>query len=427
MSNLPATSRQVVHFPLRLVLPGVAILGLGGYFLAANLWGAYHFCAAERALEQRDFKLARALMGPCLAVWPSGGRTHFLAARAAWRSGFYDEANEHLAVCRRQQWDAAALHCERALMQAQRGDRTVEEFLWSRLRQNDPETPLILEVLIQAYVSSYRLPQALNALNLYLQRRPDDVEALLGRGWVWEQLFDFGRAVADYRRAAAVDADNDAARLRLAETLLITGPASAALDQFERLRQHRPEDPAVLVGLARCRRQLGQLHEARTLLDNLLTRLHSDAADKAATILNERGRLALDEGQPGQAESWLRQAVALVPYDRQVNYDLYQCLRQCGRTDEAERCRASLERIDADLQRIDKLLREVLKSPSDPALRSEAGIIFLRNGEPQKGLRWLGMALEQDPGYRPAHQALADYYERTGRLDLAAGHRRLAR
>jgi Tfp pilus assembly protein PilF len=53
-------------------------------------------------------------------------------------------------------------------------------------------------------------------------------------------------------------------------------------------------------------------------------------------------------------------------------------------------------------------------------------MIFLRNGEPQKGLRWLGMALQQDPWHRPAHQALAEYYQETGRLDLAARHRQLA-
>jgi tetratricopeptide (TPR) repeat protein len=325
-------------------------------------------------------------------------------------------------------------------MQAQRGDLTVENFLWSRVEQEDSESPLMLEILIQDYVSSYRLPQALDALNRFLQRRPGDIQALLGRGWVWEQFFDFGRAVADYRRAVELDSENDAARLRLAETLLITGPARAALDHFVLLRQHRGEDPAVLLGLARCRRQLGQLKEGRSLVDELLNRLPSQAADLSPTrqrgtlagasgstvaaIRNERGRLALDENEPAQAEGWLREAVARSPYDRQANYNLYQCLRQLGRTDEANQCRAALERIDTDLKRIETVLREVLKAPYDASLRSEAGVIFLRNGEPQKGLRWLTMALQQDPGYPPAHQALAEYYDHAGRPDLAARHRR---
>jgi Flp pilus assembly protein TadD len=311
------------------------------------------------------------------------------------------------------------------MIRAQRGDEAVEQFLCARVEQDDPETILILEILIQAYVGSYRLTRALAALDFFLQRQPDDVQALLGRGWVWEQFFDFGAAVADYRRAVELDPDNDAARLRLAETLLVTGPANTACVHFQRLRQRQPGNPAVLLGLARAQRQLGLLDEARTLLDGLLASLPAEPTAKDAIVLSERGRLALDEGQTAQAENWLRQAVAIIPHDRQANYNLYQCLEQRGRTDEARRCRESLERIDADLKRIDEIMRQVHRAAPDPSLRSEAGIILLRNGEPDKGLRWLSMALRQDPWHRPAHQALADYYQRIGRFDLAARHRKL--
>jgi tetratricopeptide (TPR) repeat protein len=409
-----------------LLLTGLGLSALGSFLLAVNLWAEYHFRAAGLALQQRDFTQARAHLGPCLKLWPTGPRTHFLAARTAWRSGCYDEAEEHLRVCQRQEWAADALRCERALMQAQRGDRSAEDFLWSRVQQDDPDTALILEVLIQDYVSTYRLTRALDALNLFLQRQPNDIQALLGRGWVWEQFFHFANAAEDYHRAVEVDPENDAARLRLAETLVVTGPASAALDHFEHLRQRQPEKPAVLLGLARCRRQLGQLNDARCLLDGLLAHLPPEASDKNAAVLSERGRVALDEGKLAEAESWLRQAAALAPYDRQANYSLYQCLEQQGHTDQAGQCKLTIERIDADLKRIDELLKEVLRTPYDPSLRSEVGIIFLRNGDPEKGLRWLYMALQQDPRHEPTHRALVNYYERNGRLDLAARHLQLA-
>jgi tetratricopeptide (TPR) repeat protein len=411
---------------LRFILPGLSLLGLGGYLLVWNIWAAYHFRAAQRALDLRDFGLARLHLRPCLEVWPMGVRTRFLAARAAWRSGLYDVAHEHLAVCQRLPWAPEALQRERDLIRLKRGDVTVEQSLWARVDANDPEKQLILEILIQQYVSSYRLTRALDALNLFLQCQHDDVQALLGRGWVWEQLFDFARAVADYRRAVEIDSGNDAARLRLAETLLVSGPASAALDHFARLRQSQPGTPAVMLGLARCWRQLGQCNEARQLLDELLTGLPSKRADEDAAILSERGRIALDEAKPAEAEGYLRRAVAVAPYDRQANYNLYQCLQQQGQTDEAGQYRLALKRIDADLKRIDLVLKEVLKAPYNPSLRSEAGVIFLRNGETQKGLRWLNMALEQDPWHRPAHEALANYYQRTGRPDLAARHLQLA-
>lgn len=410
----------------RFFLPGLAFLGLASYLLVSNVWAAVHFRAAQQALRQRDFDRARGHLASCLQVWTTSARTHLLAARAAWRSGFYDAADEHLAICRRQQLGADALQRERALVQLQRGDTAAENVLCTRVERDDPETPLILEILIQHYVSSYRLPRALDALNAFLRRRPNDAQALLGRGWVWEQFFDFGRAAQDYQRAVHTDPENDAARLRLAETLLITGPASAALEHLETVRQRQPGNAAVLLALARSHRQLGQLKEAKLLLGRLLSRLPSGAPDRDGVVLGERGRLALDEGEPVQAERWLQQAIALLPYDRQVNYNLYQCLQQQGRTEEACPYRLSLQRMDADLQRLDKLLKEVLRAPNDAALRSEAGVIFLRNGEAEKGLRWLTMALQQDPWHRPTHQALADYYERAGRFDVAAHHRRFS-
>jgi len=57
-------------------------------------------------------------------------------------------------------------------------------------------------------------------------------------------------------------------------------------------------------------------------------------------------------------------------------------------------------------------------------LRCELGVLFLRNGEEAEGLRWLGLALEQNPAHAAAHRALAEHFEAKGRSDLAAAHRR---
>ena len=51
--------------------------------------------------------------------------------------------------------------------------------------------------------------------------------------------------------------------------------------------------------------------------------------------------------------------------------------------------------------------------------------IFLRYGE-EEGRRWLLLNLQSHPNHRPSHRALADYYDRAGKPDLAAEHRRQA-
>jgi Tfp pilus assembly protein PilF len=70
-----------------------------------------------------------------------------------------------------------------------------------------------------------------------------------------------------------------------------------------------------------------------------------------------------------------------------------------------------------------ELMQQVLKTPRSAPLRHEIGALFLRNGFTEDGLSWLRTALEQDPAYRPAHQALAEHYQRTGQPDKAERHR----
>ena len=57
---------------------------------------------------------------------------------------------------------------------------------------------------------------------------------------------------------------------------------------------------------------------------------------------------------------------------------------------------------------LDQVRFEVMKRPGDAALRCEAGLLFLRNGERREGIRWLQMALRLDPGCEAARKALAE-------------------
>jgi tetratricopeptide (TPR) repeat protein len=413
-------SRLVLLCALLLLVGGVA----GWVF-----WPDYHLQAAERALARGDLATARWHLGAAGALGWDSGRRHLLAARLARQAGRLGEAEEELSICQRLQGGLPegrdALTLERALVRAQRGDREVDGYLLARVQGDDPEALTILEVLIQQHVDGYELFDALDCLNLYLERKPDDVQALLGRAFVWERLFFYPEAVRDYRRAVQVNPQDDRARLRLGQALLLTGPAREAREQFEEWQRRHPDagpdSTAVRLGLARSWRLDGQTEKAQPVLDALLAE-----QPRHVGALTERGQVALDQGDRQRAEQCLRQAVELAPFDRQAVYNLYHCLQQGGKPAEIEQYRAQLERLDADLKRLGELTRAVLKTPGDPALRVEAAAIFLRSGEEQEGLRWLGMALRLDPACRAAHEALAEYYERHGEQQRAARHRLLA-
>jgi tetratricopeptide (TPR) repeat protein len=415
--NLLAAFRR---HPFALGLGLLAVLGVGAAVGGRHLWAWHHYRAAQEALEQPRLAQARAHLALCLEVWPASAPTHLLAARTARRAGAFTDADQLLRRCEVLHADREAVELERALASAQRGDLgAVEASLLSRLKQQTADIPLILEALAQGYLETYRLPEALDCLEQLLRRQPGHVQALLWRALVWERLLYWQEALDDYRQAVALDPENDNARLHLAIGLIDQGAFQEADRHLDVLRQRQPGNVSVFLCLARCGRALGRVEEARSLLDRL-----ASVDPRNVPALTERGKLALEAGEFDRAERWLRQAVALAPFEYNTNYALYQCLQQQGRQEEAKRYQERVKQVQTDLERLRQITEKIVTAaPHDPALACEAGVILLRTGQEDEGLRWLTAALQLDPRHPATHQALASYYERVGRADLAARHR----
>jgi tetratricopeptide (TPR) repeat protein len=402
------------------------LLSVGGSFLGRQLWAWQHLQQAREALRQRNFPEALSHLQRCLEVWPRDPATHLLAAQAARRADLRDEAERHLLDCAQLSAAPEALRLEHSLLKAAAGDLTpVEADLLDRVHRNSPDAVLILEALSAGHVRMQHFPEALRCAEELLRREPDHVQGLLWHGWAKERLGRFEEALEDYSRAVELRPDDVLARLSLGELLLYFSRPDAAVEHFAFLHDRQPDavssNPAVRLGLARCRRGLGQTEEARRLLEELVREF-----PREAMILRERGQLAL-EGQEAAAEDCLRRALTLAPHDRATNFALYQCLQGRGRPEEARHYLEEVQRIDADLKRLAELQQALHKPSRTPAQRREAGILCLRLGRELEGLGWLFSSLQEDPRQPEVHQALADYFERTGQVERAARHRRLAR
>jgi tetratricopeptide (TPR) repeat protein len=357
-----------------------------------------------------------------LKVWCWSPETHLLAARAARQARAFDQAESYLRACRQLEGSPDAIDLEFKLLKAQRGELTqVEGHLVGLVLQDHPDTISILEVLTPAYLQSYQLANAQQCVKRWLARAPDSVPGLLLAAQVFERLLNHAEALTCYRRIVELEPDNDDARLRLAGLLTHGHHPQEALDHFECLRAKHGNVLPVLLGLARCRHAMNQPEEARRLLDVLLAEHPRNWA-----ALGERGRLALEFESPATAEKWFRQAVDVMPFEKDVNYGLYQCLEHLGKRSEAAEVLARLKRIEADVTEINRLTRVISHMPHDPAPRCQAGKILLRNGQAAEGLRWLASALQEDPQHAATHQALAEHYERSGERERAAQHRQWA-
>src|SRR5207248_1465917 len=145
---------------------------------------------------------------------------------------------------------------------------------------------------------------------LLLQREPKNAPAMLLRGETWLMLNQPERALEDYGRAVQLAPNHAGAQRALADVLCRLGETRRAVYHFELARRLKPDDPATLLGFARCCFDFAELDRAQELLDQLL------AGDpEHVEGLVDRGRLALRRGQAAQAEGFLARAVRAAPWD----------------------------------------------------------------------------------------------------------------
>jgi tetratricopeptide (TPR) repeat protein len=409
---------------LLLVVCIVAVSMAGALaFGAPYIFAWWHLREAAEAYRQNDFGRARAQTALALTSRPTSPAAHLLAAQAARRSGDVEEAQRHLDECRRVDARSDELNVEQAMLYAQTGRLAeAESVLAPLLEEEHPDRALIFEALAQGYRERDELEPAVACLNRWLRIEPGAVQALVWRGEALEQLAESDAALDDYHRAVELVPERADARLHLAQLLLRNQSFEEAVVQFERLNEQQPGDAAVAVGLAQCRRQQGRESEAWQLLEAVLL-----AFPRHPAALAELGKLKLYAGDIRGAEIALRQAFELLPFDREVNYNLGLCLELSGKHADAQKCQDRAQQIKKDVERLSQLMQQIRRKPHDLVPRCEAGKIALRNGQEERAIKFFEGTLREDATYAPAHEALAEIFERRGDAARAAFHREMAR
>jgi tetratricopeptide (TPR) repeat protein len=421
-----AASRLLIRNPRRtlaittLLLLIAAGAGIGGVYL----WASSHLRSARAALEQYHISEALPHLQACLSVWPRDPETLLLAARTARRAGEFNWADRYLDQYQKLRGkDDEDLFVERALVGVERGEiESVSGFCQALVEQDHPATPLILEALAKGYLRRARPRDAERALNEWLTRQPDNLQAILLRGQIHDEDLRYYDAIADYRRILEVDPELGEARLHLCESLMQLGLSEEASPHLEFLSQRYPDNLKVQVDLARSYDRLGRPEQAELILAGVLAR-----QPDYGPALAERGKLALRVGRTVEAEQWLRQVVDLEPNYILAFYQLALCLEKNGKSVEAQQVQMRLGKVESDMRRVQDIAREKMqRTPDDPDLHYELGAIALRHGLVEPGLRWLHRALQKDPNHALSHKALMEYYQSIGDFSRAAEHRNKA-
>src|SRR6266700_428656 len=195
--------------------------------VVAALWAWPHAWAWQQrrlgaaALDLYHAEEARAHLVACLKTWPNDPQALLLASRAARGTGAYDEAEQHLRACERLLPQDRAVVLEWSLLRAAKGtfDAPVEEFLLQHVEREPALAPLIWEALIQGYSRVYRAKEAYLLTERWLQRDPENVQALYLRAEVHQKMRRLQKAVPDYQRVVDLDPERNDARKWLARGL----------------------------------------------------------------------------------------------------------------------------------------------------------------------------------------------------------------
>jgi tetratricopeptide (TPR) repeat protein len=401
----------------------LVVIGLCAFRVGRHFWADKQLHAARTALDLGRVPVARALLLSYLELRPDDPEVHLLLGRAARRLGDYAAAEQHLLHAKRLGGVSETIQLERLLQDVQRGNGgAAEGQLWRYTEHGHPDSLDILEALARGYLVTYRLDLAQKAADRLLELQPNLAPAWVLRGKALYHMRRYSEATDNYAQAVQLAPDDVDIRLLLAQSLLENAQPAEALVHFDQLREQSPDPLAVLVGRAHCLIDLGRTDEAGEALDRAL----AQAPDHIAGLVL-RGKLAMRQLDLAAAERALRRAVALDGTDRDAVYNLSLCLQQQHtneKQDEAAKWLRQFRQIEADQRRLSTLTKQILAAPHNPALRCEAGAIFLHLGNDKEGLRWLNSALQVDAHHVQSHEILRDYYRGKGQTELARFHER---
>ena len=179
-----------------------------------------------------------------------------------------------------------------------------------------------------------RDPEAEVELRLALKLAPSLRDARVKLGNLRVRGGDLEGGVAAYGEALDLDRDLDSARLKRGAARMALGQYEEAAEDLEILRERLPEDPEVLLRLARVRERLGDVEAAGALYE-FGTSLELEARELAA-MHYELGRLDRAAGRLDGALARFEQALTAHPELHVARFDRATVLGGLGRFGDAQ-------------------------------------------------------------------------------------------
>ena len=183
--------------------------------------------------------------------------------------------------------------------------------------------------------------------------------------------------------------------------LLDNKQAEQASEDLDTLAKEAPEDSQVLALAAKQALALARADEAKKLADRALA---SDSKEFDALLV--RARLQFLSHQPKLAIADLEKAHQVRPNDLATLQLLLQSQSSLGLTREAALTQERTDRARARITLMDQLSRFISQHPEDPVPRWSMGQAAMEGEMYTLAYQCFQAALDLDPNYKPALEAL---------------------
>jgi predicted Zn-dependent protease len=306
-----------------------------------------------------------------------------------------------------------------ALRDCRQGKLAEAEPVLIDILKRHPDDTEVRKALARAYTFDNRPADAVPHLTKLLEEQPDNEEYLKLRMEQYSKLKQREEQYADLHRLIELGAADDKLRKSAVGLAYSVGRFAEAAQLCEEALRAEPRDRGLRLLMANILRARGDDENAGQLLDELI---REDPKNYNALFL--RGVLHDENGRPEKAVPLLWRVYYEDPTrKRTCGYQLSMALRKIGQEEEAKKILAEVRRMQ-DVAVVSEVIRG---QPDNFDLQVRMAESLIKDGHTTDGLDLLQSVLGREPNYAPAHLALAAYYEKEGKTELAARHRELAR
>jgi tetratricopeptide (TPR) repeat protein len=367
--------------------------------------------AAREAIASGRFRAAEAPLSHYLSARPTSPEAHALAAQLALEKGDLAKVTDELNRARALGYPKPRLERLHAVTLARIGRYAeAEPILVRLLGQSSSPDPTVEASLARVYLMTYRLRQAEDLIERWIQHAPAD-----GRPYLWLTEIDRRMEVDNldtprrhYRQALERDPELDAARLGLAETLRKMHRNDEARQEYSHYLARHPDDVAALVGMGSTAIALGDPTAAIPILDRAVK-----IAPDAVNVLKGRASLAMAFGQAREALACLDRALGVDPFDTESLYARSRARAALGDKTGASRDLELFKQYERDHAELLALRGSLMAHPTNNDLRSQVARWMFAHGRVEEGLGWANAVLASDPNHQVANQLLADHYAKS--------------